>query len=390
LAHAGPDIGGSRTKVGWNRIRLSVVVPIGVIVAVAIVCVVVAVLSSARRADEVALDIERQLFTRALSNHGQQVLREVESVATSEAAVRRIRTQFDPEWVQIYVGSRLQSFFEHDFVFVADGRDRFLYASFGHRSHDPNWFNSIRPDIKPVLDLVRSQRVLGDQAPGSVTHRAVQLQGFLNRPAIVAGVAVAPDETLGTSDADAPIILSVKFIDEDVLADIASRLQLSNLRKIDGETVPAGDYVFTLGDPQGRPIAQFAWTPKQPGAAIVHSVIPFIALALAGFAVLAGLVLAHMRRTAATIAAGETRLRHLALHDPLCGLPNRIFFGERLDREGPAGRTDRRGILHRSRSFQGRQRHTRPSGRRRAHPRRHPAAIAHLARRRPGRQAGRR
>ena len=38
-----------------------------------------------------------------------------------------------------------------------------------------------------------------------------------------------------------------------------------------------------------------------------------------------------MRRTAATIAAGETRLRFLAMHDPLCGLPNRIYFGERLE-----------------------------------------------------------
>jgi len=38
-----------------------------------------------------------------------------------------------------------------------------------------------------------------------------------------------------------------------------------------------------------------------------------------------------MRRTAVAIAAGETRLRHLAMHDPLCGLPNRIFFGERLE-----------------------------------------------------------
>src|SRR5215475_7823674 len=127
------DIGDAR-KIGWRHLRLSVVVPIGVIVAVAIVCVVVAVLSSARRADEVALDTERQLFTRALANHGERVLREIESVSTSEAANRRIRLNFDAEWVQVYIGSRLQSFFDHDFVFIADGSDKFVYASLGHHS----------------------------------------------------------------------------------------------------------------------------------------------------------------------------------------------------------------------------------------------------------------
>ena len=65
-------------------------VPIGVIVAVAIVCIVVAVLSSAQRADEVAVQHEKQLFSRALTNYGERVLREVESVAASEHGDRRI------------------------------------------------------------------------------------------------------------------------------------------------------------------------------------------------------------------------------------------------------------------------------------------------------------
>src|ERR1700758_2539435 len=38
-----------------------------------------------------------------------------------------------------------------------------------------------------------------------------------------------------------------------------------------------------------------------------------------------------MRHAAAAIADGDQQLRHLALHDPVCGLPNRIYFGERLE-----------------------------------------------------------
>jgi len=325
--------------VGWNHMRLSVVAPIGVIVAVSIVCVIVAVFSSARRADEVTLDHERQLFIRSLTNYAERVLRETESVVTSEAAAHRIGVAVDPEWVQTHVGQRLQAFFEHDLVFVTDANDRLLYASRGSRNLDPNWFDSMRPNLQPLLDELRGRAPRSPPSGAAIelsnavaAHRALRLQEFLAQPAILAAVAVVPSADTGQGgEPSGPVVTSVRFIDDEMLAKIASRLQLRNLQVVNDQPAPAGDYVFDLKDPQGSSIARFAWTPKQPGAEIVQSVLPFIAIALAGFALLAGLVLHHMRRTAVTIASGESRLRYLALHDPLCGLPNRIYFGERLE-----------------------------------------------------------
>jgi diguanylate cyclase (GGDEF)-like protein len=311
-----------------------VVIPIGVIVAVAIVCIVVAVLGSAQRADEVALATERQLFTRALHSHGERMLREVDAVANSEAAFRKIRQSFDLEWVQVYVGQRLQSFFNHHFVLVIDGSDRLLYATPGNRRVEANWTDSIGTDLKPALSFLRARG--GDAAAGVVPgqdRRIARLQSFLGQPAILVALAIAtPEDAAATPGNDGPIVVSVKIIDDAVLAGIGSQLQLLHLRQVGTEPITPGDYVFRLTDPQNRQLAKFAWTPKRPGAEIVDSVVPFIAVALGGFALLAGLVLGHMRRTAATIASGETRLRHLALHDPLCGLPNRICFSEHLEK----------------------------------------------------------
>jgi diguanylate cyclase (GGDEF)-like protein len=325
----------------WDRARLSVVVPIGVIVAVAIVCIVVAVLSSAQRADEVAVQHEKQLFSRALTTYGDRVLREVKSVAASERAIQNVRIKYDPDWVKQSVGRWLKTYFDHDHVFIFDAGDKPVYSQFDSHALDPSWFKAARPDMQSVLDYMRGHnpalrgalRLAAAGAPDDGPHSQVAvIRSLAGQPAVIAAVAVGPvDGILATRDTTAPIIMSVKFIDSEALAGIAGQLRLTHLRKLDDEPAPPTDLTYELDGSQGKQIARFAWTPKQPGAEIVNSVIPFIAVALAGFALLAAFVLRYMRRTAIAIAAGETRLRHLAMHDPLCGLPNRIFFSERLE-----------------------------------------------------------
>src|SRR6478736_920667 len=116
------------------------VIPIAVIVMLAIVCVVVAVMSSAGRADDVELQQERLLLTNAIADRGHRMLRELENVAAAHDVVYQLHYNFDRDWVHHLVGLRLNTFFDHDHVFVTDGADRLVYALQETASVDPALF----------------------------------------------------------------------------------------------------------------------------------------------------------------------------------------------------------------------------------------------------------
>ena len=334
------QLGKLRRRGDAALLRSSGVIPIAVIVMLAIVCVVVAVLSSAGRADDVELQQERLLLTNAIADRGHRVLRELENVAASHDVVYQLHYNFDRDWVHHLVGLRLNTFFDHDHVFVTDGRDKLVYALEHNSSVDPARFGNA--ELGRVMDLLRGRaqptRDEHYQEPSldpitNLGHpRGVQLlQRFMQRPAIVAGVVAELPSLAGPiSGAEPPLILTVKYLDGPLLGDIGIRFDLPGLRALGREPVKNNEHVYVVTDSAGKPIARFAWVPNRPGASIVATVLPFMAIAFGGFALLTALALRYIRRSAAKIAEGESRLRHLALHDPLSGLPNRTFFGERL------------------------------------------------------------
>jgi diguanylate cyclase (GGDEF)-like protein len=335
---AQPDIAEDSHWSRWDQARLRLIVPIGVIVSIAIICLGVAILASARRADEESLKREQQLIQQALMDRGAQVLRELESVATIGRATEAIRDDYDAQWVEQRVGRWLETFFDHDLVVVVSGSDQVQFAR--SRISGDIGMTELPPALAAVRDLLRGQlevvpvralAVAGTQDPHKPARATAWIEQVMNKPAIVAAVAIGSDGELANGNAGAPIVISVKYIDDALLTEIGKKLQLTGLRVADNGEAAGGQNITALADPLGNPIVQLAWKPAKPGGQVAGSVLPFIAVAIAGFALLADLVMRHTRRTTQAIAAGETQLRHLALHDPVCGLPNRIYFGERLE-----------------------------------------------------------
>ena len=128
---------GQRSKpAGWDRTRLGIVVPLGVIVAVAIFCIIVAALTSAQRADDVALARERQLLNRAVVNHGEWSLLRLKSAVQSDARVRAEDINQSAAVAQPRLRTWLGALNDHDLVLVADTSDAIAYSQPGQ--HRPN------------------------------------------------------------------------------------------------------------------------------------------------------------------------------------------------------------------------------------------------------------
>jgi diguanylate cyclase len=338
LPSAQIETAGETNRSRWDHARVRLLIPIGVMVVVAIIGIAVGVLSSAQRANRISTDNEEQAILRSLDENAERALRHLESVALMPQATTKIRDSYDAEWINRRVGEWLETFYNADIVaiFGIGGETEYFRSRVASKGVPAD----LAAELAPAIDILRG-RIAG-QPRGTVLvsppdlskpAKAVALfQNFLGQSAIVAAVAVGEEPNPANGNARAPVVALVKYVNHRLLTKIGDHLQVESLRLIDAATAPSDDQVVTLADSEGQPVVRLAWRPKQPGGAVIVSFVPFVAVALVAFALLTLIIMRHMRQTAAAIADGERQLRHLALHDPVCGLPNRIYFSERLER----------------------------------------------------------
>jgi sensor domain CHASE-containing protein len=148
---------GRLNPTGWNRTRFGVLVPLCVVVAIAIVCIIVAALKSAQRADEVALGHERQLLTKAIANHGEWSLRRLRTVIKSAVSVSAAEIDQVPELVQRRLGAWLDPLLDHELVVVVNSSDRIIYSQTKRGRPSSELTNAALPKLRAIVDFLRGR-----------------------------------------------------------------------------------------------------------------------------------------------------------------------------------------------------------------------------------------
>src|SRR3954452_24485452 len=223
-----------------NPARASVVLPIAVIVGLAIMCIVLAVLTSAKRADEVSLENESDLFRMAIVRRGEDSLRPLATASLSDSAGDATILAKNPAWVAQRVQAWRTYTSGQDILILAPPSGPVTYAFLGSESGPPITSQATLPDLGPALGFLRGWTgAVGGSwlaGPPEFSNRdphseVVLLQPFMGQTALVSAVRLDPADATA-NPADATVVLTVQFIDEDFLNNVASRLQLRDLREV--------------------------------------------------------------------------------------------------------------------------------------------------------------
>jgi diguanylate cyclase (GGDEF)-like protein len=94
----------------------------------------------------------------------------------------------------------------------------------------------------------------------------------------------------------------------------------------------------------GRVLGTLDWTPQKPGTILLATAATPILAVVFGLILAAFYFYTRGRKSTESLIASEARAKHMALHDALTSLPNRLLFSDRLGHALQSLRRDNEGV----------------------------------------------
>jgi diguanylate cyclase len=292
------------------------VVPFAVLLFAILAAVVMTVFAMAQRASDSADERNRMVVMTALSEGVNDVAREVQGLAELERPMLGRGGTANQDALEGYL-ERIRRLGDFESVSIVS-RDGDILRTAVNLTYGQE-----RPEqrLRHSLAWATSQFANGRVGQSRIFGRYVFEDGALR---LLAGTLLPARP----GEADVGLV-ATRTLDEEAMRRLGARLSVKDLRFAPPTTEPpkAG---ISLSGPDGWAASQLVWVSERPGDPILDRLLPIAVFSAIAIVLFAWLAYVHVTRVTDNMLKSEERAQHLAGHDTLSGLPNRLRYTEHL------------------------------------------------------------
>jgi diguanylate cyclase (GGDEF)-like protein len=291
----------------------------------------------AEQIDREAQRRDHDLVERGLTATIQDIERAVAPQVVWDEAMSNLNGRFDGVWAKKNIADYLiqQDGFEQ--VFMLDRLDRLRLAQVNDellvQAEAERRVASLAPLVAKLRHEEQAFKSAADDGRSRViAPKPIQVSAFaqIEDQIYLITASLVRSESSRVATRPAPIVITAMAMDGSFINAFADRFLLSGIHLHHAVATEPSHAHLPLLDAAGNVVATLDWSPPHPGQRLLRKTIGPVMVVVLALSLATILLARRGQLIAEGLITSEARAKHLALHDGLTGLPNRLLFEERL------------------------------------------------------------
>jgi diguanylate cyclase len=312
----------STHKTKARQLASTSVVPFAILLFAILGAVVITVFAMAQRTSEAADERARRNITNALTEAVNDVARDLRTITELERNVGNLGPGSSQSALNASL-ERIRMLGDFEAVSLIDRQGNLLNTAvrliYGQAAPEQAFASTFRWAATELVSKVDGPA--GAPPESRMVGRYMAENGKLQLVAATIRKQISETGAIG--------LVASRTLDTDGIVKLGQRLSIKELQLVAGAGLPASNEI-SIPLANAPQLMRLSWMPERPGDPILDRLFPIAIFSGLAISIFAWLSYAHVTRVTANMLRSEEKAQHLAGHDTLSGLPNRLRFTEHL------------------------------------------------------------